>query len=1045
MIITFKNLRRAVAAIALVGTFVVAGCTGEIEERVSKLEDRVASLEQLTQALNAKLGDNLLVKSVTSVGGGWDIVFSNDSRIEVRPPVDGEDGEDGADGVSPKIKVAPNGDDGLSIWYNITKDYPESGWVNTEINIQGEPGESGLDISSLFEMQITDDGKLQYTLDGETWVDVLDVSGLGGTAIVVRENPDGTVTFVTADGEYTFAQAQVVMTAINSIEVFPMNEVGSGNQPIEAIRVRISPSNAPIPAVGMWTLDDISALTRADYRNPSKLFQITEIAKEKKEDVELDGQYIIKVKGLGVGDDIDNEEHDLALVLNIGTTSSPVLLSSSPFVLVLKEGELNPDADMLKLIEKGLNDDGYANPEEDYEFAFTASAPWTITVIDRATGKNAEWVDINDKYTGADDESITVELDPNKGTGAKARSAIVTITTKADKDDKQFAEFSFVINQEAAVDVLTEGGLTEALVDALKVLLGPTGGGGIDILDDGKLSKTKAAGVKDLNFTYDENDFNFELTGDDLAGFAEAFPNLEELTLSGHEELGGVDLSGLEKLSILTIVEGGLTSITMPAHAKDAKENLLTEVTITGNEDLKSIDLSKAAKLTKVILSENGLTSVPMPAKANDLVTIELKDNKLTSFTLPTEAKKLESLSIENNELTGIDISMLDKTVFEELEVEGNPGLEKAPATRALGYTHEFKVKVWKGFDVEETGDLPAKDTKWDYSRTGKTGHGVELIYDVTPTNLPTSIVISPVSDTVTISGTGTAKAMAVTTAYKPFTLKATLAPADTDVKTVNWRSTEEDVATVTDGGVVTIKGVGETVIEALVTGKNGQISDKVTITVQPDEPAIITLTLPEGVDRTKIYGYTTTQDIPITAKVNDNASVKTIVWTTSDSDVATVSAGNVTFKGNLDAGKTVTITATINDGREIGEDAFASVTFTIVKFTPADIEKVEGYEDAAFTDAKKIPNLEEIVVGSIETVYLKPILNEGASITKIVWSEKTDGNSKFSIDEDGVVTIDGTAEATNTATFTATIEKGAANQDDVTFDITLTLIDGDE
>ena len=147
-------------------------------------------------------------------------------------------------------------------------------------------------------------------------------------------------------------------------------------------------------------------------------------------------------------------------------------------------------------------------------------------------------------------------------------------------------------------------------------------------------------------------------------------------------------------------------------------------------------------------------------------------------------------------------------------------------------------------------------------------------------------------------------------------TLTATVKPDDATDKRVTWSTSDASVATV-DNGVVTAKKVGT----ATITAKAGDKSATCAVTVVATPVTSVTL------DRTNAQ-LKAGETVTLTATVKpDDATDKTVTWTTSDASVATVSNGVVTAKkvgtatitaraGNKEATCAITVVATA-DGTE--------------------------------------------------------------------------------------------------------------------------------
>ncbi|HEY7899395.1 MAG TPA: Ig-like domain-containing protein [Gemmatimonadaceae bacterium] len=151
------------------------------------------------------------------------------------------------------------------------------------------------------------------------------------------------------------------------------------------------------------------------------------------------------------------------------------------------------------------------------------------------------------------------------------------------------------------------------------------------------------------------------------------------------------------------------------------------------------------------------------------------------------------------------------------------------------------------------------------------------------------TITLSPSTASIVVGGTTT--------------LSAALADASGNAlsgRTVTWTSSDASIASTSDAGVVTGKAVGSATITATSEGKTAQS----TITVT--DP-VATLTLSPATAGL-VIGGTTTLSAALADAAGNALSGRTIVWTSSDANVATISdVGVVTAK----AVGTATISAT--------------------------------------------------------------------------------------------------------------------------------------
>ena len=224
---------------------------------------------------------------------------------------------------------------------------------------------------------------------------------------------------------------------------------------------------------------------------------------------------------------------------------------------------------------------------------------------------------------------------------------------------------------------------------------------------------------------------------------------------------------------------------------------------------------------------------------------------------------------------------------------------------------------------------------------------------------------------------------LSLTLASAATQLTATYSPEDATSTELTWSVDKEDIATVSSTGVVTPVGEGT----AIVTVANGSVKATCTVTVSAVEITAVTLDL-------STLTFTMGDDAQtLTATVEpENATVKTVTWSTDDKDVATVTNGVVTPVGV----GTCTITATAG-----GKTATCEVTVNPKAVTGVTLDK---------------ETLEIAVGGS--SVLKATVAPEDATNKEIEWTSS----------ENSVATVDGgivTGVAAGTATITAKTKDG--------------------
>ncbi len=185
----------------------------------------------------------------------------------------------------------------------------------------------------------------------------------------------------------------------------------------------------------------------------------------------------------------------------------------------------------------------------------------------------------------------------------------------------------------------------------------------------------------------------------------------------------------------------------------------------------------------------------------------------------------------------------------------------------------------------------------------------------------------------ISVSGVSLNKTSATLKPNATLTLTATVTPANATDKTVTWSSSSPDIASVSKG-IVTAHKEGT----AIITAEAGSKSATCTITVSTTEVTTIDVTS-VTLDKTSTT-LKVKETVTLKATVKpDNATDKTVTWTSSNTAIATVKSGVVT------AVKAGTATITAKAGKKT---ATCTVTVTASSVDDGGNEGV-GYEDWSF------------------------------------------------------------------------------------------------
>lgn len=465
--------------------------------------------------------------------------------------------------------------------------------------------------------------------------------------------------------------------------------------------------------------------------------------------------------------------------------------------------------------------------------------------------------------------------------------------------------------------------------------------GQYDTSGDGEVSYTEAVMATRMDVCTDEIE--------SMKGIA-FFTGLKTLRCYGRDaatkaiasyagRLGSLDVSDLTSLDTLDCHGNQLTALDVAKNTGlrylDCGGNKLTAVDFSHNLQLADLNC-RQNRLANVVLSSNAMLE-HLNCEDNDLIALDVSrnaflvdlkcgSNKIPSLDISNN-KELKHLSCSGNVLTTLDVSKNLK--LEELDCSGNP------LTQVTMYASQ----------VIPSMTLP---------------ENAKVSYQIN------NITISPRTLTLQVEDT--------------YTLSATIDPADAIDKTVTWLSSDEAVATVSDAGLVTAVSVGSCDISGSCGGKTAFCHVSVT-------PILVTEVLLDTARVSLLIGGSYTLHATV---LPENASDKTVIWSSSDETIAVVSS-----EGKVTAKRLGTCTITVMAGEKT---ATCEVKVNPIPVSSVSLDKNEM----------------EIFIGDSETLTAT-VLPSNATYPEVTWS--TSDESIATVSYDGVVTAVGVGSCIITAT----------------------------
>ena len=250
---------------------------------------------------------------------------------------------------------------------------------------------------------------------------------------------------------------------------------------------------------------------------------------------------------------------------------------------------------------------------------------------------------------------------------------------------------------------------------------------------------------------------------------------------------------------------------------------------------------------------------------------------------------------------------------------------------------------------------------------TAKTSNGKTAICSI--------IVKEPAPEIIEVTSVSLNKTSLTLEIGASETLTATVLPSNATDKSVTWTSSDQSVAMVVNGKITAIES-GTTTITA--TTSNGKTAS-CTITVNEPAPEVIEVAS-VLLNKTSLTLEIGESETIIATVLPNNATDKSVTWTSSDQSVATVANGKITAVGSGIA----TITATASNGKT----AICKVTVNaaIPEITQVEGATIDGTDIFMLVDhmTDSVALLNKVTVSSGRWDLYSDILGQNRIPTKI-------------------------------------------------------------
>ena len=448
----------------------------------------------------------------------------------------------------------------------------------------------------------------------------------------------------------------------------------------------------------------------------------------------------------------------------------------------------------------------------------------------------------------------------------------------------------------------------------------------------------------------------------------------------------------------------GVDSVTISPNVLNLKVGESSSLTYNispSNADIKSTEWS-SSNTGVVSVDKDGKVSAVGIGTANVVIKVVGQDNSEASDSIVvnvisqyTSVNSVTLVDTNNNTLSNsMNLNVGEEVTIKFLINPSNVTLKETNWTNSDSSKVSMKDSVGyaliKGIEV---GSSDIEITVKDYDGNVKTDSVKVNVINSNQPVLVSSIALSPTSVTLNPNGT-----------YK---FNVTVSPSNATNKGVTWSSSNTNVVSVDQNG--NIKALKDGTAKIRVTAKDGSGKyAEASVTVESSKPTNILVTgVSLNASTVKMYVGQSYQLIH-TIKPS-NATNKGVTWSSSNTNVVSVSNGKIVGKSSGKA----RITVTTNDGR------YSAYTDVTVINRPSSNSSSSSKPSSSSSSGSSISSSIDIIKDTIELnkgseEKLEYKLSQDLTDSIIIWKSS---NTDVAVVKNGIVTAISAGEATITAT----------------------------